>query len=118
MGKHNFRELKIWQMSMDLAENVYSITQELPNEEKYGLVSQMRRSSVSISSNIAEGSGRTEKEFIRYLNIAISSAYELETQALLCARVFDKDLKLLIREINDIQNMIGGFRRSLRSKNS
>jgi len=65
---HNFRELKIWQRSMDLAEMVYKLTDSFPREEKYGLSSQLQRCSVSISSNISEGAGRaTNKQFKYFL---------------------------------------------------
>ena len=73
---HNFRELKIWKESLVLVKNVYLLTSKLPKDEKFGLVSQINRCAVSIPSNIAEGSGRTtEKEFLYFLNIAISSSY-------------------------------------------
>ena len=78
--KHNFKELLVWKKSIELVKSIYQITSMLPSDERFGLISQMNRSSVSIPSNIAEGSGRTsEKEFIHFLNIAISSSYELET---------------------------------------
>lgn len=78
---HNFRELNIWKKSLDLSVDVYRITEEFPVVEKYNLISQIVRSAVSIPSNIAEGSGRgTNKDFCRFLNIALGSAYELETQ--------------------------------------
>lgn len=78
---NNFRKLKIWNKSVDLATVIYSVTKKYPKIEMYGIVSQMRRSVVSISSNIAEGAGRqSKKEFKRFLNIAKGSSYELETQ--------------------------------------
>lgn len=78
---NNFRKLKIWNKSVDLATVIYDITKNYPKVEMYGIVSQMRRSVVSISSNIAEGAGRqSKKEFRRFLNIAKDSGYELETQ--------------------------------------
>lgn len=78
---NNFRKLKIWNKSVDLATVVYDLTKNYPKTEMYGIVSQMRRSVVSISSNIAEGAGReSRKEFKRFLNIAKGSGYELETQ--------------------------------------
>jgi len=69
---------------MILVKRIYLTTNKLPNDERFGLTSQINRCSVSIPSNIAEGSGRTsEKEFLHFLNIAISSSYELETQLIL-----------------------------------
>lgn len=88
--RHNFRELSSWKVSFDLVKDIYLICRELPDEEKFGLKSQLQRCAVSIPSNIAEGSGRTtDKEFIYFLNIAVSSAYELETQLLICSDLFE-----------------------------
>jgi four helix bundle protein len=81
---HNFKELKVWKESMELARKIYKVTKLFPNEEKFGMTSQLRRCSVSIPSNIAEGCGRnSNKEFGHFLNISIGSSYELETQILL-----------------------------------
>ena len=78
--KHNFKELLVWKKSIELVKSIYQITSMLPSDERFGLISQMNRSSVSVPSNIAEGSGRTsDKEFLHFLNIAIASSYELET---------------------------------------
>lgn len=78
---HKYRELHFWQKSKELAIVVYKCTEKFPKEERYGLSSQVRRSAVSIPSNIAEGAGRrSNKEFIRFLNISMGSLYELETQ--------------------------------------
>ena len=76
-----YRDLKVWQKSMTLVKDIYEATKDFPPEEKFGLVSQMNRASVSIPSNIAEGFGRrSNKEFKRYLNISSGSLYELQTQ--------------------------------------
>lgn len=83
----NFKDLSIWQRSMDLSIAVYELTDEFPAEERYGLVSQMRRAVVSISSNIAEGKNRgTQKDFRRFLFQAYGSGGELETQILIAKR--------------------------------
>lgn len=77
---NKFRELLVWQKGMDLAEEVYAITKGFPVDERYGLQSQIRRCSVSIASNIAEGAGRnSSKEFMHFLSIALGSSFELET---------------------------------------
>lgn len=77
----NYRDLIVWQKSMALVTEVYSITRLFPKEELYGLISQIRRSAVSIPSNIAEGYGRySTNDYIRFLQIAISSLYEFQTQ--------------------------------------
>ncbi len=76
-----FRDLLIWQKSMNLVTEIYQITNSFPKEEIYGLSSQIRRSSISIPSNIAEGYGRNGKiELLRFLNISISSLFEMQTQ--------------------------------------
>ena len=85
--KNGHRDLIVWQKALDLADATYTLTKFFPREELYGLVSQMRRSAVSIPSNIAEGSGRkTMKDLRQFLAIAYGSALELETQLLLSQR--------------------------------
>ena len=85
---HNFEELKIWQKAMDLTTRVYEMTALLPDNEKYGLTTQIRKSAISIPSNIAEGSGRnTNGEFKNFLGIANGSAKELHTQIVLANRL-------------------------------
>ncbi len=77
----NFRNLQIWQKSMTLTTNIYVATKKFPKEEIFALTSQIRRSSISIPSNIAEGFGRdSNKEYLRFLNISIASLFELQTQ--------------------------------------
>jgi four helix bundle protein len=106
---HKLQDLKIWNKAILLATEVYRITSDFPKEEKYGLTSQIRRSVVSISSNIAEGAGRNSaKEFQQFLAIANGSSYELQTQL-----VISHNLKLisntvlapLLKEIEEIQKM-------------
>lgn len=87
---HNFRELKIWQEALEIAKLTYKLTKSFPSSEMYGFTSQMNRAAVSIPSNIAEGAGRNgNKEFTQFLNIAIGSCFELETQIILA---FEFDL--------------------------
>ncbi|HVW58321.1 MAG TPA: four helix bundle protein [Rhizobiaceae bacterium] len=84
----DYRDLIVWKEAMDIAEQVYSLTRSFPREEAFGLTSQMRRSAVSIPSNIAEGFGRAQRRsFVQFLRIAQGSLKELETQMLLAARV-------------------------------
>ena len=117
--KHNFRELNIWKKSMNLVFEVYKLTQELPDIEKFALVSQVNRSAVSIPSNIAEGTSRTTiKEISRFLDIALGSSYELETQLLLISTLYnelEEQTKSLVNDINEIQKMIGGFKKKINS---
>lgn len=80
-GITSYRQLIVWQRAMDIVVRVYTITRQFPPEEKFGLISQMRRSAVSIPSNIAEGRSRnTRKDFIQFIHIALGSLSELETQ--------------------------------------
>src|SRR5699024_69885 len=89
------KDLKVWQDSMELVEMVYIFSKTLPKDEMYGLTSQIKRSAVSIPSNIAEGAGRKgEAEWIRFLYIALGSLTELETQLELCKRLKMGDLNL------------------------
>ena len=117
MKKHNFREIKIWQEALVIVKEVYALTSNLPKAEKFGITSQLNRSAVSIPSNIAEGSGRTSnKEFIRFLEIAISSRYELETQLILANRfnyILKEKLEEGLAKLEEVQRMITGLQKSL-----
>ncbi len=84
----NYKKLLVWQKAFFLSVEVYKITKSFPDEEKFGLVSQMRRSAISISSNIAEGAGRaSKKEFVNFLSIAKGSCNELENQVLMSEKL-------------------------------
>lgn len=99
---------------MDLVKHVYRITSKLPKQERFALISQMNRAVVSIPSNIAEGSGRTtEREFIRYLEIAISSSFELETQLLLIKELYNMDVNEVLLKLDQIQLKIRALRKKL-----
>lgn len=116
MKKHNFRELVIWQDTMSFVKKVYGLSMQLPAEERFGLISQVNRSSISIPSNIAEGSGRSSsKEFVRFLEIALSSAYELETQLILINELYNLDTKEHLTELSSLQKKIGAFIRKVKS---
>jgi four helix bundle protein len=110
MGKHNYRELRVWKEAMELCKSVYTVVAEFPEEEKYGLSSQIRRCAISIPSNIAEGAGRaTNKMFSHFLSIAYGSTCELSTQLEL-ARDFQmmeqEEYPALDEKIVSIQKMI------------
>ena len=119
---HNFKELKIWQKSRVLTRDVYLLTKNFPKNEDYELSSQVRRSAISIVSNIAEGSGReSNREFKRFLNISISSAFELETQIILAndlGYINEDAFGKISDKIIEVQKMIFGFRKSLSSLNT
>lgn len=117
MGMHNYRELKIWQRSMDFVVRVYEVSANFPKEEKYGLISQLRSCAVSIPSNISEGAGRgTNKQFKRFLEFSMGSANEAQTQLEVACRVkyIERDLAdSLIDEALQIYKMILAFYNSL-----
>ncbi|REC63721.1 diversity-generating retroelement protein bAvd family protein [Chryseobacterium pennae] len=81
--RHNFKKLKIWQLGLELSKSTLDLTDTFPTYEKYGLKSQMDRCAISIPSNIAEGSSRTNKSFSHFLDISLGSSFELQTQILL-----------------------------------
>ena len=97
------KELKVWQKGIELVKAIYSITNDFPKTEQFGLISQIRRCSVSIPSNIAEGCGRhSDKELIHFLYITLGSASELETQI-----IISQELGFLEKEKSEIiQNQI------------
>ncbi len=115
---HNFKELKIWQKALELSVHVYKVTGLFPKEDKFGLISQIKRSAVSIPSNIAEGAGRNSvKEFLYFLSVANGSSYELQTQLLISNKLnFLKDdlLESMLFELNEIQKMNYNFQKTLK----
>jgi len=115
-----FQDLTVWQRAMDLTVSVYELTRSFPREELYGLSSQMRRASISIVSNIAEGRGRmTDGEFRQFLGIAQGSTYEVQTQLLLARRLKTGDEQLLNRAegfCTEVSKMLGAFIQSLEAR--
>lgn len=115
---HNLKELIIWNKSMELATSVYKVTANYPDDEKYGLTSQIRRSAVSVASNIAEGAGReSTKDFARFLSMANGSSYELQTQLILSQQLELADesvINPLLKVIDEIQKMNYKFQNNLR----
>ena len=115
--KHNFKNLKVWQKSVDLAIKVYELTKSFPAEERFGITSQMRRSSVSIPSNIAEGTARiSSKAFSNCLDISLGESFELETQAIIANRVgiiSEEQFSQFNDEVSEVQKMIIGFKTTI-----
>jgi four helix bundle protein len=115
---NNFRELVVWQKSIDLVVRIYETTLGFPTEERFNLVSQMQRAATSIPSNIAEGAGRdTNISFKHFLTIAIGSAHELETQLIISKKlsyINEDSCSLLVSEINGIQKMLYALCNSLK----
>lgn len=117
MGRHNFKNLKIWQEGICLAGMSYKITKSFPGSERFNLVSHMNRSAVSIPSNIAEGSGKgTNKHFKVFLENSLGSAFEWETQLIISHNekfIDDENFKIHEEKILNLQKMIGGFLKNL-----
>jgi four helix bundle protein len=113
----NHKDLDVWKESLALAKLIYSVTSRFPKGELFGLTSQMRRCSVSIPSNIAEGAARSsDKEFIQFLYISLGSLTELETQVLLSTDLGFIKEPLLTEKIQSVRKKIVGLIKYLRTK--
>lgn len=116
---HHYKELKIWQRSMDLVVNIYKLSAGFPKDELYGLQSQMRRCAVSVPSNIAEGAGRgTDRQFKHFLEIAMGSINELATQVEISFQLNYLEASVkegLTDEIAQIYKMVLTFYKSLKN---
>jgi four helix bundle protein len=114
---HKYKELKVWQKSMNVTADIYKITEVLPAKEKFNLISQICRAAVSIPSNIAEGAGRhSKKDFSHFLSIALGSSFELETQVILTEKLnylTKAQIDQILTQITEIQSMILGLKKSL-----
>lgn len=113
-----FKNLKIWQEGIKIVVEVYNLTKQLPDDEKYGLVSQIRRCSVSIPSNIAEGYGRnSDAEMNLFLNISRGSSYELETQLIISTELDfleSEQITKLLSKLDNLQRGITNFQKQLK----
>jgi four helix bundle protein len=107
---HNYKELLVWKKAIKLCAHIYRLTAGFPAEERFGLVSQMRRAAISVPSNIAEGGGRrTDKEFAHFLGVAHGSICELESQIYVSIELEFTDLEkvdFITHEITEIQKML------------
>jgi four helix bundle protein len=114
--RHNFKKMKIWQMAMEIAKTILDTTDAFPAHEKFALKNQMDRCSISIPSNIAEGSSRTSKSFSHFIDISLGSSFELHTQLLLANHrkyISDEATVHLESKIEEFQRMAMGFQNSL-----
>ena len=118
MAQH-YRDLLAWQKAMKLVTHVYEITKTFPDDEKFGLVSQIRRCAVSVPSNIAEGQARNSKgEFLQFLRIARGSTAELTTQLLISENLgYLTDSKNTIEMVEEVGRILSGLIKSLRTNN-
>lgn len=115
---HNLKELIIWNKAIELGTEVYAATSNFPSEEKFGLTSQIRRSAVSVPSNIAEGAGRnSDNEFCHFLGVSNGSSYELQTQLIISRNlglVDDAKVDPLLDKITEVQKMNYTFQKKLK----
>ena len=116
----SYRELTVWQKSIDWVEQIYQASKSFPPEERFGLTSQIRRAAVSVPSNVAEGAARSgTREFLQFLSVASGSLAEVETQLILAQRMnmlTEAEYEALMQEADELGWMLGGLKRSLRSK--
>jgi four helix bundle protein len=111
-----YQDLRVWQRSMDLVEEIYKVTSELPQSELYALSSQLRRAAVAVPSNIAEGQKRLNRaETIHFAGIATGSLAEVETQLILCQRIYDLDITSALQLCEEVGKMSSSLIKSLRS---
>ena len=114
---HNYKELNVWKKARAFVKEVYLLTGNFPKEERFGLTSQIQRAVISIPSNIAEGAGRvTPKEFHYFLNIAVASSFEVETQLILAfdlTYISEDTLNSALQNVQEIQKMLAGLMKSV-----
>ena len=115
---HRFKDLEIWKLSGLFCSDIYAITSNFPDTEKFGIINQLRRASVSVPSNIAEGASRkSNKDFSRFLEITIGSIYEIETQLLISQDLgFAKqeEIDMLLKKLQIIVKMTSKFKSTLK----
>lgn len=117
MATYNYQDLIVWQKAMLLVEGAYKVTAQLPKSEVYALADQIRRSSMSIPSNIAEGQKRLSKnETTHFIGIALGSVAELETQLILCQRLYSIDVSEELGLCAEVGKMATALVRKLRSE--
>ena len=116
----NHKDLEVWKKSMELVIDIYKITQKFPNIEKFGLINQIRRAAVSVPSNIAEGCARnSDKDNLRFIDIACGSLAEIETQLLISVQLGYYEMnkaQLVIDKIDNIGRMLSGLKKHLKNK--
>jgi four helix bundle protein len=111
--QHHYKELNIWKEGMELVRNIYSYSSKLPDIERFGLISQLNRCVISLPANIAEGSGRTEVEFNRFLKISLSSSYELDTLLEISGMMYHSVPEELMLNLKSFQNKTKAFMKTL-----
>jgi four helix bundle protein len=117
----SYRDLRVWQHSIKLVESTYRVTKSFPDTERYGLINQLRRAAVSVASNIAEGHARSTGDYVRHLLISHGSLAEIETQLIVSNRLgilADSEAASLLEACDHLGRMLGGLRKSLKSRRS
>ncbi len=113
-----YKKYLVWQDSIKLTSEIYQLTRSFPDEEKFGLTNQIRRATISIASNIAEGASRSsEKDFSRFLEIAQGSSFEVDTQLLISKNlnlIEESDYKQLSEKLNSIAKQLAGLKKKLK----
>ena len=113
------KDLEVWKLSMTMVTKVYKLTKTFPENEKFCLINQICRASVSIPSNIAEGCGRgTDKDTLRFLDIALGSSAELETQLLIAESLGYANVQDILKDLDKINALIYGLKKYLKQKNT
>ena len=111
------KDLEAWKLSMDLVIKIYKITKSFPENEKFALTSQICRAAISIPSNLAEGCGRgSDKDTLRFLDIALGSSAELETQLLIAQALEYADMQNILIDLDKINALIYGLKKYLKQK--
>lgn len=117
----NFRNLLVWQKSMAFVTKTYNITKTFPEDEQFGITSQIRRSAISIPSNISEGFGRdSNKEYLRFLSISMGSLFELQTQLEISKNIeylTEEDFNILYEDSREIERMLVSFINKIKERN-
>lgn len=114
--RHNYKNLKIWKLGLEITNDISDLLLNFPKHERFDLSSQISRCSISMPSNIAEGSARTDKSFSHFLDISLGSSFELGTQLLVAKHrkyINENNLKILEEKIEEFQRMTMGFQNSL-----
>ena len=114
--RHNYKNLKIWKLGIEIVDAIFQLLQHFPSDERFGLIAQMSRCSISIPSNIAEGSSRTDKAFSHFIDIALGSSFELETQLIIAFKrnyITQEQLTKIEENLEEFQKMTMSFQNKL-----
>ncbi len=115
--RHNYKHLKIWKLGVEIVDDVFDLISQFPKDEKFGIISQISRCSISIPSNIAEGSSRTSKSFSHFIDIALGSSFELGTQLIIAQKrnyITEENLTIIEEKITEFQKMTMSFQNNLK----